>query len=448
MPFLFIFLLINIFEPGNFFGSDKVWDALSIITLLVGCIRYFPVRSSKIYYIPVFNVKSFILFFIFIAILIVSLFRTHSFLNSDLTTVKNVTTILIIPVFLYLFYQYESQNPAFSERQFILLIINVLGIFGIVNILAFALNPTYSTEAATTFRFIGINTRRIVFPVNPGVHPNMIGTLGGYLFVLSIAYIKHVSNISSKVKRRLYLYTIAGVIVILMSDSRTIFFSALLCIATMYILSSMNKLELIKYTVWILPFSNIIFMAFLQYTASTSMATTLSRGGGADIATGNSRKFIYLAANNELADFKPIHIIGYGEYGPYGAGLTKLYMEEKFLMESETDKLLSSITHNTALQAIFDTGYIGLAVYLILLLVVFSQINKLIKSDKPFYLPISYLIFYIIIMGTSETFFGNYTPFRNYLFIILTFFVFTSYNAYLYKKQIKKSKYDAPIVEE
>jgi O-antigen ligase len=276
----------------------------------------------------------------------------------------------------------------------------------------------------------------------------MIGTLGGYLFVISIAYMKHVADIPSKLKKRLYLYAVTGVIVILMSDSRTIFFSALLCIATMFLLSSVNKLNVIKYTVWIIPFSNVIFMAFLQYTASTSMASTLSRGGGSDIATGNSRKFIYLAANNELADFKPIHMIGYGEYGPYGAGLTKLYMEEKFLMESETEKLLSSLTHNTALQAIFDTGYIGLAVYILLLLITFSQIYKLYKTGKPAVLTICYLLFYIIIMGTSETFFGNYTPFRNYLFIILTFFIFISYNAYLYKKQIKKNEYDPAFIEE
>jgi O-antigen ligase len=155
-----------------------------------------------------------------------------------------------------------------------------------------------------------------------------------------------------------------------------------------------------------------------------------------------------MAANNELADFKPIHMIGYGEYGPYGAGLTKQYMEEKFLMETEQEKLLSSITHNTALQVIFDIGYIGLAIYLLLLSTLFSQIYILYKKNKTAVLTISYLMLYIVLMGTSETFYGNYAPFRNYLFIIITSFVFITYNAYLYKKQVQVNKYEPATVKE
>jgi O-antigen ligase len=448
MPFLFIFLLITVLDPGGFFGSDKVWDAVSIIALFAGCIRYFPIRNSKIFYIPIFNVKGILLFTLFLALMIISLFRTHSFLNSDFTILKNTTILVLLPIFLYLCYQYESYKDEFFERKMVIMIINVLGIFVLVNIISFILNPTFSTESATTFRFIGINTKRIVFPLNPDVHPNTFGTLGGYLLVMSVAFLKHVSDIVPKLRTRLYVYAVSGIIVILMSDSRGILFSAILCLAVMFMLHSFNKLNIIKYAVWLIPFSNIIFMSFLEYTASTSAASSLSRNNGSDIATGNSRKFIYMAANNELADFKPIHMIGFGEYGPYGAGLTKYYMEEKFLMESEAEKLISSITHNTALQLIFDIGYIGLAVYMLLLLTLFSHVYKLYKKRSPSLMAISYLIVYIILMGTSETFYGNYIPFRNYLFIVLTFFVIITYNAYLYRKQVQPKKYEPAVVEE
>jgi O-antigen ligase len=122
-------------------------------------------------------------------------------------------------------------------------------------------------------------------------------------------------------------------------------------------------------------------------------------------------------------------------------------MEEKFLMESEAEKLISSITHNTALQLIFDIGYIGLAVYMLLLLALFSHVYKLYKKRSPSLMAISYLIVYIILMGTSETFYGNYIPFRNYLFIVLTFFVIVTYNAYLYKRQVQPKEYEPAVVE-
>ena len=447
MPFFFIFLCIIIFDPSSFFGSDKLWDAASILILALGCLRYFPIRSSKIYYTPLVNVKGMVLFLLLLSLFIISLFRTHSFLNTNLSIVKNASIIILMPLFLYLFYQYENENQRHRsiESQFIMLIINVLGFFCIVNVLSFILNPTFDSSAATTLRFIGINTRRILFTLNPSIHPGIIGALGGYLFVLSTSYLKHIKNYSSRVKIRLYIYAIAGIVIVLMSDSRTILFSSFLCVGGLYFLSSINKLSLLRYIIWIIPFSNIIFMSAMQYTASTSVASSISRNDGADIATGNSRKFIYMAANKELADFKPIHMIGFGEYGPYAAGLTKYYLTEKFFKESEKEKLISSVTHNTGLQVIFDIGYIGLTIYLLLLSTLFNQLNKMNNQGQASILPLAYLITYIIILGTSETYFGNYTTIHNYLFFSLTFFIVISYNNHLYKRQLGNKKYDKAI---
>jgi hypothetical protein len=320
-----------------------------------------------------------------------------------------------------------------------------LGIYCLANIIAFIVKPTYDTSAATTLRFIGINTRQILFPLNPNIHPGIIGALGGYLFVLSASYLKHIKNNSSWVNRRLYLYIISGIVTVLMSDSRTILFSAVLCVAGLFIITSINKLSLLKYLIWVIPFSNIIFMSAMQYTASTSIASSISRNNNNDIATGNSRKFIYMAANRELADFKPIHMIGFGEYGPYAAGLTKYYMADKFYKESKKETLISSVTHNTALQVIFDIGYIGLAIYLLFLFTLFSQLGKMSKAGQTSILPLAYIMTYIMILGTSETYFGNYTLIHNYLFFLLTFFIVISYNNYLNKKQLTKKKYDTIV---
>lgn len=439
MGYLFVFLLIRIFEPERFFGSGVVWDLAGIGALLAGCMHYFPLKNGKFSYTPITNVKGFYIFVLFLLLLIISLFRTHSFLNTQFSVIKNVFIIVLFPTFIYFYHQYKNQDGNFSERSFILLIIHVLGIFCLANFLAFVLNPTFSSEAATTFRFIGINTKKFVYPLYPNSHPTKIGSLGGFLVVLSAGFLKHAKPLTSKERLTIIVYICVGFIIILMSDSRANLFAAILSIGVIHFLASANKLSLIKYAVWLLPFSNILFIGLLQSTAKTSFMSQISRSSSSDISTGNSRKFIYMAANNELAEFKPIHVVGFGEYGPYGAGITKYYMEAKFGYSTKEQKLLSSVTHNTALQVIFDIGYVGLVVYLLLLVSLFGQTINMFKDGKPEMLIVAYLLTYILINGTSGTYFGNYNAFQNYLFIIISFFVFISYNAYLKEKKKKES---------
>jgi hypothetical protein len=429
MIFLIIFLLVNIFEPETFFGSGIIWDLVSIVSLLAGCVYYLPLQYGRISYTPIINTRGFLLFTLFLLLLIISFWRTHNFLNTQFSFIKNSFTIALIPLFIYFLYQKKAVKTENFEKEFLKAVIHILGIFCFVNFIAFVLEPTYANVAATTFRFIGVSTKKMIFPLYPDTHPASIGSLGGFLVVLSAAYLKHVKARELKDKLLLISYIIIGLIIILMSDSRANLFTAVISVFGMYALFSFNKLSLIKYSVWLLPFSNLLFISVLQVTANTSFMSQISRSSSADIATGNSRAFIYMAANKELSDFKPEHIVGFGEYGPYGIGLTKYYMEDKFGYETKEQKLISSVTHNTALQVIFDIGYLGLVIYLLLLFAVFSQSITLFNKGKPAMILISYLLAYMVINGTSATYYGNYHPFQNYLFIILAFFVFMSSNA-------------------
>lgn len=433
MGFLFVFLLINIFDPQRFFGGGNIWDILSISSLMVGCIRYFPVRYSKLYYIPAVNAKGFVLFGLFLVLLIASFVRTHSFLNTQFSVLKNSFTLILVPLFIYFYYQYESQKADFSDEKLFMLLIHVLGIFCFANFIFFIVKPGFGDGFATVPSIIGINTNSIIFPLYPNFHPNIIGSLGGFLVVLSFGFYKHVSGLDPFEKITLLFYICIGFLITVMGDSRGTFFGVLLTIVVLFIFTAFKKYRYLKYSVLLLPFSHILLILSLQIAANSSYASQLSKGSS-DLATGNSRKFIYMAANYELSQFKPVHLVGFGEYGIYGAGLTKYYMS-KFGYETKEQRLISSVAHNTALQAVFDVGYLGLFIYLFLLFVIFLQARKMYEKGKGHYMVVYYFLIYHIITGISETHFGNYYSFQNFIFVILAFLVINGYNFNLYKQK-------------
>lgn len=439
MGYLFVFLLIQAFEPERFFPGGSFWDFLAIALLIIGSFHYFPVRAGMLHYFSFRNVRGFLIFSLFLLIFIISLFRTSSFLNTDLTFFKNAITLVLLPVFLYCYYQYKEKKGELSELSIFLTIVHALGFFCFVNLISWILNPSFGDGAATTFSMLGINTKSIVFPMYPRVHPNSVGALGGFLLVLAVGFYRHVENLKPGQRFLMIAYIFIGFIIILMGDSRGTLAGALFTVICLYFFMKAKKYSYLKYTVLLLPFSHVLFILTLQFAAGTSVASSISTGSSSDLATGNSRKFIYMAANNELADFKPVHMVGFGEYGIYGAGLTKYYMN-KFGYESKEQRLLSSVAHNSALQAVFDIGYIGLVVYLLLLFLFFSQSQQLYESGFSNFILVSYFLVYNIITGISETHFGNYYAFQNFLFIILAFYVINAYNVYLVKKETGKSE--------
>lgn len=436
MGYLFAFLLIQVFEPERFFGGGNLWDILSMGLLVIGCFHYSPLKFGKFHYIPVKNVKGFFYFFSFLLLMIISLWRTSSFLNSDLSVIKNTLSIVLLPLYLYCLYLYKARNSELFEERLFFVLIHALGIYCTINLLAFILNPTFGGGTSTMFTLLGINSTKVVFPLYPNSHSNLVGSTGGFLVVLCLGYIQNVKSLSQKDKRTLYVYLFSGIVVTIMGDSRGTVFGILFTVLSLYFFIKIKKYKLLKYSVLLVPVSHVLFIFTLQFAANSAVGSEIARGKN-DLATGNSRKFIYMAANRELADFKPLHMVGYGEYGIYGAGLTKYYMSN-FGYTSKESRLISSVAHNTSLQAIFDIGYIGLIIYLLLLFTFFSQSQTLFEKGYLHFMLATYFLLYLIITGVSETRFGNYSPFQNFLFIIVAFIAINSYNNYLVKQTTKK----------
>jgi len=135
-----------------------------------------------------------------------------------------------------------------------------------------------------------------------------------------------------------------------------------------------------------------------SFLLQSDALTGLARGDN-DIATGNSRLTIWVACWNELSSFKPIHMIGYGEFGQTGSGVSKNYIQ--VFADVKNADLFS--THNTVFQTILDTGYLGLLLYFALM---WNLINRLknayrLSGDRNLSIFISFILYTVLVGGTE-----------------------------------------------
>ena len=168
MFYLFLFLLFTALKPSTVFGEGALGDLVCISLLVIGCIHYSPIRFSRFYYWAIKNKTSYIVYILFVALLIISFWRTSSFLNSEFNILKNSLMIFFLPVFLYFYQQYKSQNPVGAAQKQFLLLIHVLGIVCLVNMISFFIKPMYyADEPATILGAFGYSMKKIIFPIYP-----------------------------------------------------------------------------------------------------------------------------------------------------------------------------------------------------------------------------------------------------------------------------------------
>lgn len=431
MTYLILFFLMKALRSDSFGLGTNLWETTNLLVLVLGCVHYLPIRHLKLYYVPVRNSQSLFWFFGFVFLFLVSLWRTHDFVSSGVGTVKDTITLLLLLLFLYLFQQHRLRRGLSFSRPLIAGLVHALGLFCLINLVFAILNPMYGSSSFTTLALLGLQGKRILFSMYPETHPTYVGLAGSYLAMMSLDRTLLGTTRFATVTR--WVYLAAGLIVVLISDSRGMLFATLLAALIVAALQATDRLSWAKYAVWVLPFSHVFFLVSLRFAAEFSAVQSMSRGDS-DLATGNSRQFIYQTATNELSDFDPIHVVGFGEYGTYGAGLTRYYMD-KFGYEKEEEILISSVAHNTALQVIFDMGYLGLLVYIILIFTVMNYACRLYQAGYHEYIALLYFFVFNIIAGLSETRYGNYHQVAHQLFVALCFLTLTTYNYHLAKQR-------------
>jgi O-antigen ligase len=309
----------------------------------------------------------------------------------------------------------------FSKRRNGILLIKISAIFVVLNFFLSVLgldpmgNYNNGDEIGNSIlikSFFNLDLRRITFPLTGGI--NNYGTLVGAILMITISQLKF-----SKTLLNTYLIVIIIICLytIIRLDSRFVLALVILLSFFLFLIRLFKvKLQMIKASFFIFFFSPILLFLILVLLSDTSFSDLISRGNQ-DFATANGRFFIWAFCFEDLLHFKINHIFGYGFGGHFGSELSYSWMDIFKYSFAEPEK---ASTHNNLLQIIYDTGYIGLFVYIYLLYKLYMKsINDWYRYKNIYSVLMIIYILYVLGAGTTEALFADSSNIYFFFFVII-----------------------------
>lgn len=263
----------------------------------------------------------------------------------------------------------------------------------------------YLRGQATILSSMGIDINRILFPLGGGGATNF-GTVSGLLSALAL-----VLFIVTKHRKLHYviIFLISAAIV-LVTDTRGAMLSIFLTILVLLFFQLQKKIIhfFTPLLILLLPFLS----TFLSILSDVAFYGAVRPG-----EDSLGRILIWRVAVSELADFSTIHLIGFGAYGQTTSRVSYGY---SFLFKdwlSDRPELFS--LHNIALQTVFDIGYIGLIILLVILAISMNIASNMKTEVK--YILMAGLLF-MMCAGSHDISLSFYS---REVFIVFLLFVFT-----------------------
>ncbi|MBN9020457.1 MAG: O-antigen ligase family protein [Rhizobiales bacterium] len=298
-----------------------------------------------------------------------------------------------------IFYIQNAKNGL--ERAVSLFLIS-LPIYLAINIALWALRLDAGSSLSgaiiynvnTTLQLFGIYQARL--SVLPSItSPNSIGAIAGISIVACIHYLQ-------SHRRSLFAWALlgCGLYASIMSETRLSILATLICVA-LYLTSSRKTLYFVSTTLLLGgAFVSIFMPAIVSLLDSIGIGDIAVRDSSLGVATG--RQFIWIAATQNIVS--PDLILGYGYFGQVTSGLVN-----DFLFVFGEQNLTPSL-HNTYLQYIYDSGYIGFILYVSLFFVTLRVLKTAdIISDQLIRSIFACLLF-ILIMSFGEVVGTVYHP--------------------------------------
>jgi hypothetical protein len=209
-----------------------------------------------------------------------------------------------------------------------------------------------TVETSSLLEIIHITTHRIQLPLASGVNTAGIVAGAGLAGALVLITRRGAPAWMTWPCVAGSLYCLAVV------DSRTALILGLVAGVYFVVSRRVGASKWIPVAVPLLPVLTMVAIALLD----GPFGSVLSRGNNNDFATGNSRLVIWEAAWNRLSHPAVEQLYGWGANGHITSGLSEHYF---FLFASQPNPLAYT-THNLVFQTIFDSGYLGLGVLVVI----------------------------------------------------------------------------------
>ncbi len=217
---------------------------------------------------------------------------------------------------------------------------------------------------ASMLGLLGLRVTAVLFPMAGGV--NAYGVIGGAAMAMAGAVIMRRTGRSGPI-----LLAAAGMIVglvtLVWTDARLSLAFSVLTVG-LIALTGDHRAPALRWVV-IIP---ILFPLVLLGCLSAIPATAWEAIGGAarELASLSNREGIWHAVFAELLAFKPVHLVGFGAYGQQASGISQAY--SNYFSAYMYPEVASA--HNAFLQAVVETGYLGVAVTMAVMAVALGRL--------------------------------------------------------------------------
>ncbi len=361
-----------------------------------------PIRASKI-----------LLFFTFLTL--IALLRNNNHNTIILATIYRAIELIFFVLFVGLFYNWLKNKHYDTQKIIVYGIIVPFSIYCLVNIFGWLLGIKLEGQEELAIGkcvFLGqfgLDIERVQFPFGSGI--NSFATVVGSVVTLAISHLLFIKKNRYIILVCVFILTI----VLALTDSRSSLFYPITSVLLVWFI----RLTRLKKTLRILPYiplvAPFILLLLVMALKNLGLVSSISRESE-EVASANGRQLIWIVSIAKLLNFKLIHLIGYGQYGHFASGASEVY---GFMFGRWKYGFLTH-PHNTILMVVFDYGYLGL----IILIVLFRNMNNNIQNlwaNKEIEISNVFLSFfiYIILITTTESYLGLYYMNALYVFILV-----------------------------
>ncbi|RRB04228.1 O-antigen ligase family protein [Larkinella rosea] len=355
--------------------------------------------------------------FLFLLVLAcISVIRTNN--DSYAILPKLLNYIILLTLLLLMTYSITNTKQYNSTKYVINFIIVPFGVLCLINFTLWVLGVSLQedvlegdfSQSAMLLSRLGIEMDRIQFPLTGGF--NSYGSSIGGIFTITLITFFVVK------KKTLFLGMMIAsfFLTLLLIDTRSALFYPIVILGLILFLKSQNKyIPSFKYLILLLLFGPVIFSTVTFAMSNLDIFQTIARSQD-DLHSGNARTIIWGMSTNEFLNFRPIHLIGFGEYGQKGSGVSSNW---SYIFEGWKNSELTS-PHNTSFSILFDCGYIGLITYIILHIQLISRLKYIYNHDRPIAYIYGGFVLYNLLTGITETLNGFYFFHYFVLFCLVT----------------------------
>ena len=331
-----------------------------------------------------------------------------------------------------------SQSRRRSNFELLFIPAATLGLYVIFNLVLFSigLRGDYAPYGGIgdglgqglMLTWFGLETPRALLPMAAGF--NAFGSVAGATFVGGIGLIL---TRSSKVRVMGGVFAMAGLIALLLTDSRGGLLAALLS-AVIVVVTPKSWLSRWRWFVLAAPALPLLLLSGLRLAAQLPGAEAFARESG-NLETVSGRTPVWRVTVDHLQFFDPIHLIGYGYEGHQASGISQEYAQ---YFASYANPTIYG-PHNLLLQTVIDTGYLGAVAYLGVMYLTLRRLGKLASFREGSGARASFgILIYLLLLGTIER---VPTVYSVELFAVFTFIVvFALFTPFLTNDMLSESR--------